>query len=88
MSSVLSMIYGISPTPSTDAPDLRRIHEFMITVLNAAKPGKYLVDIFPALDLLPPWLAKFKRDGQAAYERFTESFTRLLKDSKTRKVRI
>lgn len=38
------------------------------------------------MKLLPPWLAAFEREGQAAHIRFTELFTRLLRDSKSRKL--
>ena len=53
----------------------------MDSMLNAALPGNYLVDLFPFLLKLPPWMAKFKRDGRRAHEEFTVFFHELLDKS-------
>ena len=50
----------------------------MDEMLKAAMPGNYLVDLFPSLNLLPAWMAKFKRIGMEKHLEFTEMFLELL----------
>jgi len=84
-SSILSIVYGKAPTMSAEDPDVLRIEDFMDSVVYAGQPGNFLVDSLPVLNLLPPWLAKFKRKGHAAHKRFCDLFMGQLQDSKSRK---
>ena len=49
-------------------------------------PGAFFVDIFPVMNLLPPWLAKWKRDGMKWHENETDMFLKLNEEVKEKKV--
>ena len=85
-STILSIVYGTEPLKSREDPIVLRINHFMERMLKAALPGNYMVDMFPILNKLPPWLAKFKRDGMAAHEDFTAMFSEFLQGVKAEKV--
>ncbi|CAL1709874.1 unnamed protein product [Somion occarium] len=84
-STILSIVYGTEPLKSREDPIVLRINHFMECMLKAALPGNYMVDIFPILNKLPPWLAKFKREGMAAHADFTAMFSEFLQGVKSDK---
>ncbi|KAK7683860.1 hypothetical protein QCA50_013238 [Cerrena zonata] len=81
-STILSIVYGTEPLKSREDPIVLRINHFMERMLKAALPGNYMVDMFPVLNKLPPWLAKFKREGMAAHKDFTAMFSEFLQGVK------
>ncbi|KAE9397724.1 cytochrome P450 [Gymnopus androsaceus JB14] len=83
-STILSIVYGVPYSLSLDEPHIRKIYQFMEHMLHAAVPGNYLVDIFPFLNRLPPWLARFKQEGLKAHQTYTDLFVSLL-ESETNK---
>ncbi|KAJ7122981.1 cytochrome P450 [Mycena epipterygia] len=77
--NMFSIIYGMSgENHEAHDQNIARINDFMDQMLKAALPGNYFVDIFPVLNKLPPFLAKFKREGMAAHAHFTALFGSLM----------
>ncbi|KAJ3552424.1 hypothetical protein NP233_g12886 [Leucocoprinus birnbaumii] len=64
----LSIIYGI-PVQRCDDPLVRESNEAVAIVAGAASPGKYLVNVIPALKYVPRWFpgAGFKHWAPVAY---------------------
>ncbi|KAF9235333.1 cytochrome P450 [Melanogaster broomeanus] len=52
-SVILRVTYGKSTPTSNDDPEVIRIHQNTKNMLPVARPGAYLVDIFPILKYLP-----------------------------------
>ncbi|KAF9235335.1 cytochrome P450 [Melanogaster broomeanus] len=52
-SVILRVTYGKSTPTSNDDPEVVRIHQNSKDILTAARPGAYLVDIFPILKYVP-----------------------------------
>ncbi|KAF9238563.1 cytochrome P450 [Melanogaster broomeanus] len=52
-SVILHVAYGKSSPTSNDDPEVVRMHQNNKTVLTVARPGAYLVDIFPILKYVP-----------------------------------
>lgn len=86
-SAVLSVSYALPAIESEDDPLVSYIDAFMHRLERAARPGEYLVEIFPILNYLPSFLAKWKRDGQACHEEDTKNFVKWYRDAVTRAVR-
>ena len=61
---------------------MERIGEVGCTLLNAANPGSYLVEVFPVLHNLPAWLAPWKRNGDRWFGETTEFFVSLIDEVK------
>lgn len=53
---------------------MTRIHAHTARIAAAVVPGAYLVELFPALNYLPVWLAKWKREGLEWHEQETRMF--------------
>ncbi|KAK7676144.1 hypothetical protein QCA50_020895 [Cerrena zonata] len=83
-SAVLSVSYALPSIESEDDPLVSYIDDFMHRLERAARPGEFLVEIFPILNYLPPFLAKWKRDGQACHEEDTDNFVKWYRDAITR----
>ncbi|KAF8909745.1 cytochrome P450 [Gymnopilus junonius] len=62
-SVILSTVYGWPPLIDKDGPLVEEIHAMGAKITEGVVPGAYLVDIIPALEYLPPWAAKWKREG-------------------------
>ncbi|KAG5734861.1 Steroid 17-alpha-hydroxylase/17,20 lyase [Termitomyces sp. T112] len=60
-----SRIYGHEGT---------RIHAHTARLSNACIPGTSMVDLFPTLNYLPPWMAKWKRDALVWHQHESEMF--------------
>ena len=88
-SNILTAVYGWSRM--TDSPRdmeiVHRIHAHVERVSDAAIPGKYLVDIFPALRHLPAWAAKWKREGNEWHDGESALFAGFNRGVKERMVR-
>ena len=85
-SAVLSTCYSLPPVASADDPVLTRINNFMHRIESAARPGEYLVELFPWMLRLPKWMAKWHRDADEAHERDTRMFMEFHMDAKHRVV--
>ncbi|TFK80623.1 cytochrome P450 [Polyporus arcularius HHB13444] len=73
-SSILTAVYGWPRIGAKDKPIVERINAHVARIGSAVVPGRYLVDIFPAMEHLPTWMAKWKREGLEWHERETEMF--------------
>ena len=58
----------------------------MHRIESAARPGEYLVELFPWMLRLPKWMAKWHRDADEAHERDTRMFMEFHMDAKHRVV--
>ena len=86
--NILSAVYGWPPITPADKPIVERIHAHTARVASAVVPGRYLVDIFPAMKHLPNWLAKWKREGLAWHARESQMFEGFNQGVRERVVRI
>lgn len=80
--TVLGVVYA-HPDVKVDDPVVQKVDAYVTRMLKAALPGNYLVDIFPLMIYLPSWLAKWKRDGYAWFEKDTNMFIALLNEAKS-----
>ncbi|KAI0074779.1 cytochrome P450 [Panus rudis PR-1116 ss-1] len=80
-SAVLAVSYATPPIASETDPVVKYIDDFMHRLEHAARPGEYLVEIFPILAHLPDWAARWKREGKKAHERDTMEFMGLYRDA-------
>ncbi|EJU02635.1 cytochrome P450 [Dacryopinax primogenitus] len=74
---------GPTLTPADEAL-VQRVDRISDDVLKAGMPLAHLVDVIPALNRLPSWMAKWKRDGEEWFEETDRFFKSLLQ--KGRKV--
>lgn len=63
-----------------DEPDFKRIIKVGKTVERVASPGAYLVDSFPVLNVLPSFLAPFKREAARLHAEELSLFRKLQQD--------
>lgn len=73
-SNILTAVYGWPRIGPEDKAVVRRISAHVERISEAAIPGRYLVDAFPAMKHLPPSIAKWKREGLAWHERESGMF--------------
>ncbi|KAK7446344.1 hypothetical protein VKT23_014550 [Stygiomarasmius scandens] len=83
-SIVLSSIYGLPPPESKDDSLITELEELTDHLAKSALPGTHLVELFPFLDIFPPWMAKWKREAFAWHNKATETFERLLEGVRKR----
>lgn len=84
-SVTLSFSYSLPPL-EVDDPLIQRVSAFDRGIEEAARPGAYLVEIFPWMNHLPLWMCKWKRDGMAWHERYSDMFLEFYRDAKRRAV--
>ena len=77
-SSIIGATYGREPIKSYYDPLISKINDLMDRVGGASRPGASLVDIFPVMNHLPLWAAKWKRDGLAYFEGINGTFENLM----------
>ncbi|KAG6907102.1 hypothetical protein DXG01_010515 [Tephrocybe rancida] len=73
-SNILTATYGWPRLTDEHMPLVKRIHAHTAHLSNACIPGTSMVDLFPFLNYLPAWMAKFKRDALAWHQRESEMF--------------
>ncbi|KAI0076940.1 cytochrome P450 [Panus rudis PR-1116 ss-1] len=83
-SSVLSICYSLPPMASATDPVITRINAFMSRIESAARPGEYLVEIFPWMLRLPKCMCKWRRDAEEAHRKDTNMFMEFHMDAKRR----
>ena len=86
-STMLCAVYGWFSIDSSADSIVDHIQGFMRRLLQACLPGKFLVDVFPAMLHLPAWMARWKREGQEYHRRDTILFQGLLDDVRRKMVR-
>lgn len=67
---------------------IKRVASFDHTLEEAARPGAYLVEIFPWLNYFPVWMSKWKQEGLKWHEHYSDMFLDFYRDAKTRAVRL
>ncbi|GJJ12689.1 hypothetical protein Clacol_006933 [Clathrus columnatus] len=83
-SSLISTLYGFPPCPNPFNPIYVLISELMDTVLDAAAPGRYLVEYFPFLRYLPSSICSWKRHAESVFIRADALFKDLYKQVEKR----
>ena len=86
-SNILTAVYGWPRIEPEDKAVVERISRHVERISEAAIPGRYLVDIFPAMKYLPAWMAKWKREGLEWHERESEMFAGFTRSVSDRLVR-
>jgi len=87
-SVILSIVYDLPPLKTFDEPFAIKTNDFVNRVSSASYPGAYLVDLFPLLDYVPAWAARWKRDAQKDFKFYSALFENKFKAIKERMVRL
>lgn len=85
-STVLTAVYGVPPIESKDDPLVVRINDLMHRLVRATLPGAYLVEIFPVMQYLPNWMAKWKREGLEWHRKDSVMFQEFMDGARERVV--
>lgn len=80
-SSVVRISYGVPPIKSAQDPLVSQISDFTQHIERFSQPGAHVVDLIPILNLLPDWLAPWKRWGSRCHDQYSRMFLRLYKDA-------
>ncbi|KAK7453396.1 hypothetical protein VKT23_011659 [Stygiomarasmius scandens] len=76
-SIALSLVYDLPPLQSLDDPTVIFMNNYVEHIGQVAMPGNFLVDVFPILEYLPKFLAKWKRDAEKDFEKYDDRFEKL-----------
>jgi hypothetical protein len=82
-----SAVYGIPRTSVNSAYLSREMRTMAHDITSAMATSKYLVDFFPILKHLPPWLAPWKQDALAWHQRSMQLFMGLNREVEVKTVR-
>ncbi|KAF9067426.1 cytochrome P450 [Rhodocollybia butyracea] len=75
-------LYVLRKSPlHSDDPILQKLSHMAHRFATALYPGAYLVEILPILDYLPSFMAKWKRDAQEDYKKFTAIFEQCFEEA-------
>ncbi|TFK64018.1 cytochrome P450 [Pluteus cervinus] len=77
-SSMKTAVYGTPPITSINDPVVSYINAIGHRVTLAMVPGRYLVEFFPKMLLLPGWLAPWKREALSWFKRDSEKLRSLM----------
>ncbi|KAJ3871066.1 cytochrome P450 [Lentinula edodes] len=72
--NILTATYGWLRSTKEHAPLVKRIHAHTARLANSCIPGSSMVDIFPIINNIPGWMAKWKRDALAWHQHESEMF--------------
>ena len=73
-SNILTATYGWPRITEEHVALARQIHALARRLASACVPGASMVDLFPVLNYLPVWMAKWKRDALEWHERESKMF--------------
>lgn len=76
----------MSPSETEDASLLKYLDDRVDFLVQAATPGRYLVERIPAMKYLPTWLAGWKRKGLEWHKKETQMLEQLFSDALKRTV--
>ncbi|KAH8091806.1 cytochrome P450 [Cristinia sonorae] len=76
-SGTLALSYAGPPIKDKHDSVVTRIDNFMHRLEQSARPGEYLVEIFPWMNHLPKFLTPWKREGEKSHEQDTTLFKTL-----------
>ena len=84
--SGFDIVYGLEPTDFEMDGIAEQVRSFMERIARATIPGSFLVDFFPSMLNLPPWIAKWKRDGLQWYQEADSMLEKYFDQGKTEKL--
>jgi len=73
----MSLIYDAPVLKKLDDPIVAPLDGFVDHLGRAVYPGAYLVEFLTWMRYLPSWMAKWKRDAVAGYEKYSATFLQL-----------
>ena len=85
-SAIFSAVYGWLPIDESVDALVERINKFLGRITLACTPGAYLVEIFSAMQHLPDWMARWKREGRMWFKEDTKMFEGFMDDVRVRMV--
>ncbi|KAF9463392.1 cytochrome P450 [Collybia nuda] len=85
-STVLCVVYGWDPVGFNGDDIIEKINGQTHRLADALLPGAHLVEIFPIIKYLPPWIAKWKREGLEWFVKDTKMFEDLLSEVNERRL--
>ncbi|KAF8484313.1 cytochrome P450 [Gautieria morchelliformis] len=85
-SNILTATYGWPRITEEHASLVKRIHAHTARLANACIPGTSMVDLFPLMNYLPAWTAKWKRDALEWHERESKMFEDFYSDVSSKMV--
>lgn len=65
---LLRVIFGVPHISSYENSLLRRLTIVTVRILQTVSPASQLIDLLPSLDVLPPWIARWKKWGNEIFE--------------------
>jgi hypothetical protein len=77
---MVSLCYARPPLRS-DEPIFQSLNDIAHRFGALFYPGAYLVEIFPILDYFPSFMAKWKRDAQEDYKKYTAFFKQCFEEA-------
>lgn len=76
----------MSPGETEDESVIKNMENHIEVLGQAATPGRYLVELIPAMKHLPTWLAGWKRKGLEWHNKETQMLEQLFSDALKRTV--
>lgn len=83
----MSIVYGTAIAERSLETIVTEVDHLIRVISRVAGKETHPVEIIPCLLRLPSWLAKWKRDGEAMFSRYTTLFTDYLDEVKAQQVR-
>lgn len=81
-STMFNVVYNGESLATKDDPTVAKINALMHRVVQAALPGRFLVEILPWMRYLPDWMASWKRKGKESFRQDSNMFKGFLQNVK------
>ncbi|KAF5343053.1 hypothetical protein D9758_011137 [Tetrapyrgos nigripes] len=81
-STMFNVVYNGEPLATKEDPTVAKINALMHRVVQAALPGRFLVEIIPWMRYLPDWMASWKRKGKESFVEDSKMFKGFLQSVK------
>lgn len=78
----------MSPSETEDASLVKILEDHVDFLVQSAAPGRYMVELIPAMKYLPTWLAGWKRKGLEWHKKETQMLEQLFSDALKRTVSV
>jgi len=76
-SMITTLIYDAPVLKNANDPSVVALNDFVDLLAHAAYPGAHLVEFFTWMRYLPSWMAKWKSEAVAGYEKNSIMFLKL-----------
>jgi hypothetical protein len=83
---IMTLVYDSPVLKSVNDPSAVPLNDFVGQLSRAAFPGAHLVEFFTWMRYLPSWMAKWKKEAVAGYEKYSVIFLQLYDDVSQRVV--